>query len=163
MLKNTVSEKPNIKKILVPAWAVGSIVIIGVLGFMVVKKNKEGGVTFTPQDIANNPGVSYEEGDTAPQQQVDPETQKVIDQVIARVKELAKLEGDAIPDVGRIANADGLREKDETGFYENASNGDFVVRYPNVVFLYSPTEDKIIKAAEINPTQTQTEETPTGE
>jgi len=160
MLNTPGKNKPDIKKFLVPVWVLGSVVVIGVLGFMLVKEKKEGGVTYTPQDIAKNPGVSYQEGQPGTgqqQQQIDPETQKVIDQVIARVKELAKLEGDSIPDVARIANAESLREKDESGFYEGASDGDFVVKYPNVVFLYSPSLDKILKAAEIKPTQ----ETPT--
>jgi len=169
MLKNTVSEKPrlrvkDIKKFLVPAWVAGSVITIGVLGFMLFKAKKPGGTTYGPQDIAGNPGITYKEGSKnsseqqKQQQQLDPETQKIIDQVVARVKELAQLEGDATPDVARIANADSLREKDDSGFYENASDGDFVVKYPNVAFLYSPSEDKILKAAEIKPKSEPTQD-----
>ena len=147
-------KKSKIAKFLVPAWMVGSLVVVGILGFMLYKANKNGGGTaYKPEDLAKNSGITYNEGTgaTNPQQQIDPETQKIIDQVISRVKELAKLEGEAIPDVARIGNAESLREKDTSGFYKNAEDGDFVVRYPNVVFLYSPSQDKIVQAAEIKP------------
>ena len=56
-----------------------------------------------------------------------------------------------------------LKAEDTSGFYAAASNGDFLVMYPNVVFLYSTTEDKILKAAEIKaqatPSQKQTDTT----
>ena len=150
----------NLKNVLFPAWAILTTVGLAVLGYLYI--NKKVGVDVTG-DLNAKPGITYTPGGNQQQQQsqLSAEQQKVVDQVIARVKEIAKIEGNAIPSVARISNVETLKAEDTSGFYAAASNGDFLVMYPNVVFLYSPTEDKILKAAEIKtqatPLQEQTD------
>lgn len=140
----------SVLKILHLFWTFASIAIIGVLGFMLYKeKNK--GTNIPAAELGKLPGVEYTEGKKG-EQPLDPETQKTIDNVVARVVELAKIEGDAKPTVGRVANVDNLK-KENPEFYENAQNGDYLVIYPNVVFLYSPTGDNIVKVAEVSAKQ----------
>lgn len=148
-------KKLPLKKILLGVW--GLVTVAAVVGCVILFTKSKKGIDAT-KSLGSNSGITYQPGNgsaTQEQPQLDPETQKIVDGIIARVVELAKITDTSVkPDVGRIANIEGVRPQNPE-FFKDAQNGDYVVKYPapvNAIFLYSPTQDKIIKAAKITPT-----------
>jgi Mg2+/citrate symporter len=76
------------------------------------------------------------------------QTSTEIEEVVSKVGKLILLPEDSKPSMATIQNVDVLRDE-EPEFYENASNGDNILIYPDQVIIYNPTENIIINVAPI--------------
>ncbi|MFC1622063.1 hypothetical protein ACFL13_01625 [Patescibacteria group bacterium] len=73
-----------------------------------------------------------------------------IEKVIEKVGKLIILPRDPMPSVAIINDVKKLREGG-SGFYENASNGDKLLIYPDQAILYNPEKDIIVSVVPIIP------------
>jgi hypothetical protein len=77
--------------------------------------------------------------------------------VLNKLKSIVLLPDDVSPNMAIVTNAALLKTATSTAaFFVNAQDGDYLILYPNVAFLYDPNANKILNIGPVtNPVQVQ--------